>query len=115
MQETDSDRFHAILHERLRRAADAVKIERGDDAAVAVHALGHFEPPPARHQRIGIAQKKVVDVIALLCAHLEEVTESRRRHETQSCALALDKRVADERCAMHDLADVGESETGDTE
>lgn len=31
MQETDRDRFHAVMYQRLRRTADPVEVERDND------------------------------------------------------------------------------------
>ena len=89
-------------------ARTSVGIERGQHVAVAVHAFRHFEAVAARHQRVGELQEQVVDVVALLGAHLQDVAEALRGDQAEARAAALDQGVGDQRGAVHDVADVGE-------
>ena len=63
---------------RCAAARTSAAIERRDDVAVAVDALAR---PPARWRRgtsgSGKLQEQVVDVVALLGAHLEDVAKAR--------------------------------------
>ncbi len=58
----------------------------------------------------GKLQEQVVDVVALLGAHLEDVAEAARGDQAETRAAALDQGVGDQRGAVHDVADVGERE-----
>ena len=95
---------------RCGRRADLGGIERRQHVAVAIHALRHFEAVAARHERVGELQEQVVDVVALLGAHLEDVAEAARGDQAEARAAALDQGVGDERGAVHDVADVGEGQ-----
>ena len=63
---------------RRRRRAQFGVIERGQHVAVSVQPFGNFQAVAARHQRFGELQEKVVDVVALLGAHLQDVAEAAR-------------------------------------
>ena len=86
----------------LRRGAHLVRIERHQHVAVAVHALGHLQAVAARHQRVGELQEQVVDVVALLGAHLQDVAEAARGDQAEAGAAALDQRVGDQGGAVDD-------------
>ncbi len=64
----------------------------------------------ARHERVGELQEQVVDVVALLGAHLEDVAEAARGDQAEARAAALDQGVGDQGGAVHDVADVGEGQ-----
>ena len=76
--------------------------------AVAIHAFRYFEAMAARHEWVGELQEQVVDVVALLGAHLEDVAEAARGDQAEAGAAALDQGVGDQGGAVHDVADVGE-------
>ena len=77
VQEADGDRLDAFGAQRARGGAHRGGVERGQNVAVAVHPLGDFQAVAARHQRFGELQEQVVDVVALLGAHLQDVAEAR--------------------------------------
>ena len=62
----------------------------------------------ARHQRLGKGEEQIVDVVALLGAHFENVAEARRRDQPEPGAAPLDDGVGHQRRAVNDLADIGE-------
>ena len=64
------------------------------------------------HERLRKFEEEIVDVVALLRAHFEDVAEALRGDEAELGALALDDGVGDQRRAMHDLADLGEPDAG---
>ena len=57
----------------------------------------------ALHQRIGVGEEQVVDVIALLGPGFQHIAEPRGGDEAQLRALALDHRVGDEGGAVHNF------------
>ena len=76
VQEADGDCLDPFGHQALRHGAHLVRIERGQHVAVAVDAFRHLQAMAARHQRIGEAEEQVVDVVALLGAHFEDVAKA---------------------------------------
>jgi hypothetical protein len=108
IQEADRHRPRAGAAQRAGGAAHRFVVQRGDHAAVAVDALGHFQPAPARHQRFGKRQEQIVDVVALLGAGFQHVGEAGGGDQAQHGALALDHRVGDERGAVDDLRHLGQ-------
>ena len=112
VEEADRDRLDALRRQPLRDRAHLVRIERRQHVAVAIHALGDFQAVAAGDQRIGKLQEQIVDVVALLRAHLENITEAARGDQSKPGAVSLDQRVGDQRRAMHDVADLGECEPG---
>ena len=112
MQEAHGDGVHAVGGEAARLGGDRVEVERDEGVAVAVHALGHLQPAAARHQRLGILQEQVVDVVALLGAHLQDVAEALGGDEAEAGAAPLDQRVGHQRRAVDDLAHVGQRQAG---
>ena len=77
MQEADGDRLGTFRAQAQRCGTHFRRIERGQNVAVAVEPFGHFKAVAARHQRFGELQEQVVDVVALLGAHLQDVAEAR--------------------------------------
>ena len=112
VQEADGDRLDAFGDQALRDGAHLGGFERREHVAVAVHAFGHFQAMAARHQRIREVQEQVVDVVALLGAHLQDVAEAARGDQAEARAAALDQGVGDQRGAVDDVADVGERQAG---
>src|SRR6185295_12146131 len=110
MQERDRDGFDPVINEMPQRCADRIEVERCDDAAVAVEALGDLQPMPAGDQRFWEAEEQIVDVVALLGAHLEVVAEALRGEQTEPRAASLDDRICDQRRAVNDLADIREGD-----
>ena len=112
VQEADGDRLDALRAQAQRGGAHFGGIQRGQNVAVAVQPFGHFQAVAAGHQRFGELQEQVVDVVALLGAHLQDVAEAARGDQAEPGAGALDQRVGDQRGAVHRVADVGEGQAG---
>ena len=110
VQEADGDRLDPFGYQALRHRTHLVRLERGQHVAVAVEALRHLQAMAARNQRVGEAEKKVVDVVALLGAHFQDVAEAACGDEAEARAGALDQGVGDEGGAMDHVADVGQRE-----
>src|SRR5207253_7861340 len=100
----------AVIDKLTHRLAYLIEIEPRNDATVAVEALADLQPVAPRHQRVGETQEQVVDVVALLRAHFERVTEALRGEQAEPRATAFDDRVGDQRRAVNDLGDVAECE-----
>src|SRR3954467_12567868 len=66
----------------------------------------------AGDEGLGVLQEEVVDVVALLGAHFEDVAEALGGDEAELGAAALDEGVGDEGGAVDDVADVGEVQAG---
>ena len=112
VEEANRHRLDPFRQQRAQRRADGGFVQSDDDIAVAVHSLGHFQAEVARDQWFGKAEEQVVDVVALLRAHLEHVAEPGGSEQAELGPLALDDRVGDERGAVHDFAYVGERDVG---
>src|SRR3712207_8402006 len=54
---------------------------RSQGLAVVGHPLVYLDPPPTRHQRLRVLQEQVVNVVALLAPHLQDVAETLGREE----------------------------------
>jgi len=96
----------------FRCLAHAVEIERGDDLAVAVDALGDLQAAAAGDQGFGVLQEQVVNIVALLGAHFDDVAKSGGCDQAELRAAALDQRVGDQGGAVHDLADIRKLQAG---
>ena len=112
MQKTDGDGFHSVGLQRPGGGAHGVEVQRNDGVAIPVHAFRHFQPVAAGHQRIGVLQEQVVDVVALLGPHLQDVAEALRGDQAQFRPAPLDQRVGDQRGAVDDIADIGQPKPG---
>jgi hypothetical protein len=110
VEERDSERFDPGLDQLRDLAARLSEIDRPDHVPVAVHALVDLAAERPRHERIREAQEEVVDVVALLGPHLEDVAEAPGREEPEGAAVPLDDRVGDERGSVDDGAQVAEVE-----
>ena len=81
-------------------------VERHAHAAVDGHPLRHLQAQAARHQRRGLDDADIVELVLALAPDLERVAEALGRDEPGRCALALDQRVAEQRRGVHQSADV---------
>ena len=106
VQEADGDRLHPVGRQLPRRRPHRIEIQRHDGIAITVHPLRHFKPAAARHQRIGILQEQIVNIVALLSAHFEHVAKALGGDQPELRAPAFDQRVGDQGRAMHDIADI---------
>jgi hypothetical protein len=112
VKERDGDRLNARTCQPLDLDAHFVQIERAEYRAVARDALVDFAPQRARNQRLGELEEQIVDVVALLLPHFEDVAEAFRGQQSNPGAAALDDRIGDERGAVHDVTDRSEVEPG---
>ena len=112
VQEADRERLHSVLHQLTDLAADRIRIHRLEHGAVAAHPLRDLAAVAARSQRLGKRQEEIVDVVALLRTHLQDVPEAASRQQPEPRAVALDDGVGHEGGAVHDVADVREFYSG---
>ena len=110
VQEADGDRLHAVGDERAGRARDRLLVERGDDRAVARHALGNLEAAAARNERGREGKEQVIDVVALLDAQLEHVAHAHGGEQAERRAAPFDQRIGDERRSVDDLVHLVETD-----
>src|SRR5207247_6578669 len=95
----------ALADEVAHRAPDRRHIERHPHLPVSRDALAHAYPPAPRHQRVGVLQEQIVDVVALLFAHLQRVAESCRGEQRGGRALAFDEGVGHQGGGMDEDGD----------
>ena len=101
VQEDDRDRRDARLDERRGSSFQRAGIERAPDAAVGLDTLGHLEAQVARHERLGLGDGEVVELVLPLAPDLERVGEAFGGDEPGRRALPLDQGVGEERGGMH--------------
>src|SRR3954454_13627987 len=65
----------------------------------------------AWNERLGKAQKQIIDVVTLLSAHFEGVAESLRGEEAQPRAAALYNGIRNQCHTVNDLADISKLDT----
>ena len=104
VQEADRRCLYPGIAQGFGRGFHLRRVQRRHDAPVAVHPFADLQPIPARHQRLWILQKQVVNVVALLGAHLQQVTKAARRDQAERRSVALDDRVGHQRGAVQDFA-----------
>ena len=112
VEEADRERLDSVRDEVAPPRGAPGQVERHDHAPVAVQPLVDLAAEGTRDQRLREAQEQIVDVVALLGAHLEDVPEPARRQEPERAAGPLDDGVGDERGAVDEGAEVGEAEAG---
>ena len=82
VQQADRHHLDPLIAEQRREAPRLGLVERDQDAARVVDALGHLEPQRPRHDRgLPARQVEAVQVIALLPADLQHVAEPPRRDQ----------------------------------
>ena len=104
MHEVNDQRLAARVAKGDDGRAELVFVERDDDPALRVHALGHVEPQLARDQRLE-APRESPPARPGAPAELEGVAESAGRDEPALRALALQDRVGGDGGAVHDGLD----------
>ncbi len=82
-----------------------VFVERGFDAAVVAHTLGHFEAEVARDEHRRFVGLQVVEVRPLLAADLEQVAEAGGGDEAGADTAMLDQGVGGNGGAVAEIAD----------
>ena len=112
VQETHRDRLDAGGGQFARLAANLILVDRHDGVAVAADALVDLAAQVARRQGLGKLEEQIVDVVSLLSSHLEGIAEAPGGQQRQLDAAALDDGVGHQRRPVHQVADVGEGETG---
>ena len=93
VEEADGEGLDPGLDEVGDLAAGLLLVERHDHAPVAVQTLVDLPAEGPRDERLRKAQEQIVDVVALLGSHLEDVPEPTRRQETERAPVPLDDRV----------------------
>ncbi|OGL13923.1 MAG: hypothetical protein A3F92_02765 [Candidatus Rokubacteria bacterium RIFCSPLOWO2_12_FULL_71_22] len=106
VQEADRERRDAARAELAHGPARVGLVERRAHRAVRQDPLGHLADQPARHQRRGLLDLQIVDLVALLAPDDQHVAEAARGQESDAARLALDDDVRAERRAVHDLGRV---------
>ncbi len=86
VKEADRQRFDPGGDEVGDLVSGLREVERHDHTALAVQPLVDLAAEGSRDERVREAQEQVVDVVALLGAHLEDVTEPPRRQEAEGTA-----------------------------
>ena len=112
MQEADRERLYPVFHQLANLPSHGVRIERLEHRPVAAHPLRDLAAVAARGQRLWKRQEEIVDVVALLRPHLQDVPEAASRQQPEPRAVALDDGVGHEGGAVHDVADVLEFYSG---
>ena len=65
-------------------------------------ALVDFDAHRSRDERFGKTDLQIVAVIALFTAYLKHIAKAACGDQAGACALALNHRVDDQRCAVHE-------------
>ncbi len=112
VQQAHGDRFDPRLDEPADLGLRLLEIERHDDLAVPADALVDLAPQATRHQWLGKFEKQVMDVVALLGPHFEDVAEPLRRQQPDARAAPFDQRVGHQRRAVDQGVEVGHFEAG---
>ena len=108
VQKTHGNRLDAAFHQICDLAARLFQIHRNDDLAVSVQALHHLAPQLPGHQRLGELQKQIVNVVALLGPHLQDIAEPLRRQQADPSARSLNQRVRDQGRSVDQVTDLTE-------
>jgi hypothetical protein len=111
VQEHHGDGRDLLTAHPRGNALHAALIERDEHVAVFVHPLAGLEAPSPGHERDGTLEKQIVDVVANLGAHLEDVAESLGREQGGLRAFSLDEGIGDERGRVNRDLEVFASDT----
>ena len=103
VQEADGDGLAALADKLARGGKDGRLVQRRHHIARGGDTLIDLKPQVAADDRIGIGHIKVIDIIALLGPHFENVAKAAGGDQPDRRALALDHGVGDQRGAMHDF------------
>ena len=104
MQTGDGDGFDAFSLEIGQRPPNILFTDVFQDVPVAVDPLFDAAPQVTRAQRRRIPQEEIVNRVALLAAHLQDVAESGRGQQADQRAFTLDNCVGDQCRAMEEVA-----------
>ena len=89
------------------RAATARVSSRRAMRPSACMRSAHLETQLPRHERLGLGDREVVELVLPLAADLERVREARGRDQAGDRALALDQGVGEERGGVDDPGERG--------
>lgn len=106
VHEADRDRFDPVARQRAGNLAQPSFVERQEPLAAGVDPLAHFVAQMARHDRGRTLERQIIEVVARLVAHLEDVAEALGRDEADLGALALDDGVGHQRGAVDDAVEL---------
>ena len=112
VQEADRERLHAVVHQVADLAADCVRVDRLQHGAVAAHALRDLAAVAPARERLREGQEQVVDVVALLRTHLQNVPEAPGGQQPEPGPAAFDDGVGGEGGPVHDVADLRRTDAG---
>ena len=96
MQKHHRDRLDPGLRQRVGSRGQHARVQAPRDPAVGPRALGHLEAQVARHERLGLGDGQVVELVLPLAPDLERVREAFGGDEAGHRALALDQRVGEQ-------------------
>ena len=106
MQKAHGDCLDTAGNKVIDLLAHLVDVQRRHDLAVPGDAFIDFATPTARDQWRGELQEQVMDVIALLGTHLQDIAESLGGQKSQLAAAALDDGIGHQGRAVDDVADI---------
>ena len=108
VQQADRDRLDPVGDQRIDGRRSLRLVQRRDDLARVGHAPDHAQTAVAGGEGLGELQEQVMNVVALLGPHLEDVAEPLGRQQAQPAAAPLDDGVGDQRRAVDDLVKIRE-------
>src|SRR5262245_47728907 len=106
MKKANRDRLYFIGGQLAHRRSHGGLVESRSPLPVTIHSFRHFEPTLTRDQRLGELEKEIVNVVALLRAHFEQVAKTLRGDEAELDTLALDQSIGDQGGSVNQFADV---------
>ena len=112
----DADRIDLVLDQRLGRGHDLMLVERQDDVAELVDALGDAMGAAARHQRIGVMMGHGMQPVGIgivgpglqAAAHQDHVLEALGGDQSEPAAGARQQRVEHAGAGIEHHVDAGE-------
>ena len=103
VQEADGERLDAgRFDEVAHRRPGALEVQGRDHPSVVTHALRDLPAQAPWCERIGPREPQVEQVVALLEAHVEDVSEPRGHQHPGLRTAPFDDRVGDESRAVRD-------------
>ncbi len=101
VEKADGHGFNVIPDQLRAQIGHIVQDQRFDHVAPAVHAFAYFEAQGAGDQWFREHHEQVIDVIAHLLGHFQDVAKAFGGDQGRLGAFALNQRVGDECCAMN--------------
>ena len=106
VKKADSNSLNAATDQPLRRLANLIDTDGAKNVAPSIDPLVNADPERSRRDWFRPSQEQIVEVIADLPTHLDDVTKALRRDQSNLCALTLDDRVGDECRTVHDRPNI---------